>query len=106
MATGLGLQLIGLGVFLTPNRRPQPMPMGVAVARVLGVDPFIAMAMPAPYAAALSAWRKHVVQTRGQAMAWRFAAIVSVSLCVSLAGALSATLVHPAVAFHYSAAGN
>jgi MFS family permease len=106
MATGLALQLIGLGVFLTPKRRPQPMPMGVAVARVLGVDPFIAMAMPAPYAAALSAWRKHVVQTRRQATAWRFAAIVSVSLCVSLAGALSAMLVRPAVAFHYSAAGN
>jgi hypothetical protein len=106
MATSLGLQLIALGVFLTPKRRSRPMPMGVAVARVLGVDPTIPITMPAPYAAALSTWRKHVVHTRRQATAWRFAAIVSISLCVSLAGALSATLVRPAVAFHYSASAN
>jgi sugar phosphate permease len=100
MATGLGLQLIGMGVFLTPQRRPQPMPMGVAVARVLGVDPSIATVTPAPYAAALTAWRKHVVHARRQATAWRFAAVASMTLCVGLGGALSLTLVRPAVAFH------
>jgi hypothetical protein len=106
VAVGLGLQLVGLGVFLTPKRRSRPMPMGVAVARVLGVDPSIRFAMPEQYAAALSAWRHHVVQTRRQATAWRFAAMVSVSLCVGLSAALSASLVRPAVAFHYNAAGN
>jgi MFS family permease len=100
MAAGLVLQLVGLGIFLTPKRRPQPMPMGVAVARALGVDPSVAATLPAPYAAALSAWRKHIVRTRRQATAWRFAAVASMALCVSLGGALSFTLVRPAVAFH------
>jgi predicted MFS family arabinose efflux permease len=100
LAAGLGLQLVGLAIFLTPMRRPQPMPMGVAVARALGVDPSIARAMPAPYAAALSAWRKHIVHTRRQATAWRFAAVASMALCVGLGGALSLTFVRPAVAFH------
>jgi MFS family permease len=106
LATGLALQFVGLAIFLTPMRRTQPMPMGVAVARVLGVDPATAMAMPAPYAAALSAWRTHVVQTRRQATAWRFAAVASMTLCVGLAGALSLTLVRPAVAFHLVEATN
>jgi MFS family permease len=100
MAAGLALQLVGLAIFLTPKRRPQPMAMGVAVARALGVDPSIARAMPAPYAEALSAWRKHIAHTRTQATAWRFAAVTSMALCVGLGGALSLTLVRPAVAFH------
>jgi MFS family permease len=100
LAVGLGLQLVGLAIFLTPRRRPQPMPMGVAVARALGVDPSIAATLPAPYAAALSAWRKHIVHTRRQATAWRFAAVASMALCVGLGGALSLALIRPAVAFH------
>lgn len=100
MATGLGLQLIGLGVFLAPRRRAPQMPMAVAVARALGLDRSIAMAMPAPYAAALSAWRRHIVHTRRQATAWRFAAVASMTLCVGLGGALSLTLARPALAFH------
>jgi MFS family permease len=100
LAAGLALQLLGLAVFLAPRRRPQPMPMALAVARALGVDPFIAAPMPACYAAALSAWRQHVVRTRRQASAWRFAAVASMALCVGLGGALSLTLVRPAVAFH------
>jgi MFS family permease len=99
LAVGLALQLIGLGIFLTPRRRTQPMPMGVAVARVLGVDPSIRFAMSEQYAAALSAWQ-HVVQTRRQATAWRYAAVASMTLCVGLGAALSLTLVRPAVAFH------
>jgi MFS family permease len=100
LAVGLGLQLVGLAIFLAPKRRLLPMPMGVAVARALGVDPSIARAMPAPYAAALSAWRKHIVHTRRQATAWRFAAVASMALCVGLGGTLSLTLVRPAVALH------
>ena len=100
LAIGLGLQLVGLAIFLTPKRRLQPMPMDVAVARTLGVDPSIAATLPAPYAAALSAWRKHIMHTRRQAAAWRFAAVASMALCAGLGGALSLTLVRPAVAFH------
>jgi MFS family permease len=100
LAVGLGLQLVGLAIFLAPKRRLQPMPMGVAVARTLGVDPSIAATLPAPYAAALSAWRKHIVHSRRQATAWRFAAVASMALCVGLGGALSLTLVRPAVASH------
>jgi MFS family permease len=100
LAVGLALQLVGLGIFLTPKRLPQPMPMGVAVARALGVDPSIARAMPAAYAAALSAWRRHIVHTRRQATAWRLAAVASMALCVGLGGALSLALIQPAVALH------
>ena len=100
LAAGLGLQLVGLAIFLTPKRRLLPTPMGVAVARTLGVDPSIAATLPAPYAAALSAWRKHIVHTRRQATAWRFAAVASMALCAGLGGALSLTLVRPAVARH------
>jgi hypothetical protein len=100
LAAGLALQLVGLAVFLAPRRRPQPMPMALAVARALGVDPSIAAAMPARYAAALLAWRQHVVRTRRQAAAWRLAAVASMALCVGLGGALSLALIRPAVAFH------
>jgi hypothetical protein len=100
LAAGLALQLVGLAVFLAPRRRPQPMPMALAVARAMGVDPSIAAAMPARYAAALSAWRQHVARTRRQATAWRFAAVASIALCVGLGGALSLVLIRPAVAFH------
>jgi MFS family permease len=102
MAAGLALQLVGLGIFLTPKRRPQPMPMGVAVTRALGLDPSIVAALPAPYAAALSAWRKHVVHTRRQATGWRLAAAGSMTLCVGLAGSLFIALNSPAVALHQS----
>jgi type IV secretory pathway TrbF-like protein len=76
------------------------MPMGRAVARVLGVDPSIRFAMAAQYAAALTAWRQHVVQTRRQATAWRFAAVASMALCIGLAGSLVLALSAPAVALH------
>jgi predicted MFS family arabinose efflux permease len=95
----LALQLVGLGIFLTPKRSPQPMPMGVAVARVLGVDPSIAAGIPAHYATALSAWRRHVADVRRQTTAWRYAAAASMTLCVGLVGALSMAL-RPAEAFH------
>jgi MFS family permease len=100
LAAGLAVQLVGLAVFLAPRRRPQPMPMALAVARALGVDSSIRAAMPARYAAALSAWRQHVVRTRRHAKAWRFAAVASIALCVGLAGALSLALIRPAVALH------
>jgi MFS family permease len=100
MAAGLALQLVGLAVFLSPKRRARPMPMGRAVARVLGVDPSIRFAMAAQYAAALTAWRQHVVQTRRQATAWRFAAVASMALCIGLAGSLVLALSAPAVALH------
>jgi MFS family permease len=38
LAAGLALQLVGLAVFLAPRRRPQPVPMALAVARALGVE--------------------------------------------------------------------
>jgi MFS family permease len=74
MAAGLALQLVGLAVSFAPTPRPQPTPMALAVARTLGVGPSIAAAMPARYAAALSAWRQHAVHTRRHAIAWRLAA--------------------------------
>jgi hypothetical protein len=92
MATGLGLQLIALGVFLTPRRRSRQIPMGVAVARVLGVNPTIRLSMPAHYGAALSAWRRHVVHTRRQATAWRFTAVASMALCAALCASLFVAL--------------
>jgi hypothetical protein len=100
MAAGLCLQLVSLGVFLAPKRTPQPIPMAGAVARALGIDASAAETMPSQYKAALSAWRRHVAHTRRQATAWRFAAVASMALCVGLGGALSLTLVRPAVAFH------
>jgi hypothetical protein len=98
MATGLGLQLFALGVFLTPRRQSKQMPMSIAVTRALGLDPSIAAAMPAHYTAALSTWRRHVVDTRRQVAAWRYAAVASMALCVGLGGALSLALIRPAVA--------
>jgi len=74
--------------------------MAHAVARALGIDASAAEAMPSQYKAALSAWRRHVAQTRRQATAWRFAAVASMTLCVGLAGALSLALIRPAVALH------
>jgi MFS family permease len=92
MATGLGLQLIALGLFLTPRRQPKHMSMSVAVARALGLDPSITAAMPAHYAAALSAWRRHVLHTRRQATAWRFTAIASTALCAAFCASLVVAL--------------
>jgi MFS family permease len=103
MAVGLGLQLIALGVFLTPRRRPKDVPMSIAVARSLGLDPSIATAMPAHYAAALSAWRRHVVDARKQAAAWRYAAATSTAICIGLVAALSLALGRPAIALHVNA---
>jgi MFS family permease len=99
MATGLALQLIALGVFLAPRQKAPQMPMAVAVARALGFEPSIAAAMPAHYAAALSAWRQHVRDIRRQTAAWRYAAAASMALCAGLVGALSMAL-RPAEAFH------
>jgi hypothetical protein len=95
MATGLGLQLIALGLFLTSRRRPKQMSMSVAVARALGLDPSITAAMPAHYAAALSAWRRHVVHTRRRATAWRFTAVASMGLCTALCASLFVALDRP-----------
>jgi MFS family permease len=92
MATGLGLQLIALGLFLTPRRRPKQMSMSATVTRALGLDPSMAAAMPAHYAAALSAWRRHVVHTRRWATAWRFTAIASMGLCTALCASLLVAL--------------
>jgi MFS family permease len=100
MAAGLGLQLVSLGVFFAPKSRAQPVPMAHAVARALGIDASAAESMPSQYKSALSAWRRHVTHTRRQAMAWRFAALASITLCVGLAGALSLALIRPAVALH------
>jgi MFS family permease len=96
----LALQLVALAWFAAPRRRPQQMPMALAVARVLGFSPSIPAPMPTAYAAALSAWRQHVVDARRQATAWRFAAAASVTLCAGLAGSLALALTRPAVAFH------
>jgi hypothetical protein len=100
MASGLGLQLVSLGVFFAPTRTPQPVPMAHAVARALGIDPSSAETMPSRYREALTAWRRHVVDARRQATAWRFAAVASMALCVGLGGALSLPLIRPAVALH------
>jgi MFS family permease len=100
MAATLGLQLIALGVFLAPRRQQKGIPMAVAVARALGFDPSIAAAMPAQYGVALSAWRRHVVDTRKQATAWRLAAAASVMLCAVLTVYLFIILTRPAVALH------
>jgi hypothetical protein len=100
MAAGLGLQLISLGVFFAPTRTPQPVPMAHAVARALGIDPPTAEIMACSYREALSAWRRHVADARRQATAWRFAAVASMALCVSLAGALSLAVIRPAIALH------
>jgi hypothetical protein len=100
LAAGLALQLISLAVFFTPKRRAQPISLAHAVARALGIDSSGAESMPPQYVTALSAWRRHVAHTRRQVMAWRLAAVASMALCIGLAGALSLTLVRPAVAFH------
>jgi hypothetical protein len=100
MAAGLGLQLVSLGVFFAPARTPQPVPMAHAVAWALGIEPSTAENMPSHYREALSAWRRHVVDTRRQAKAWRYAAVASMVLCVGLAGALSLAVIRPATALH------
>jgi MFS family permease len=100
MATGLALQLISLAVFFAPERSARPMPMAQAVAKVLGIDASADEISLSHYRAALSVWRRHVAQTRRQAIAWRLAAVASMALCVGLGGALSLALVRPAVAFH------
>jgi MFS family permease len=100
MGAGLALQLIALAVFFTPKPTARPIPMAHAVARALGIDASAVKSMPSQYRAALSAWRRHVAQTRRQATAWRFAAVASMTLCVGLAGALSLSLIRPAVALH------
>jgi MFS family permease len=100
MAAGLALQLISLAVFFAPERSARPIPMARAVASTPWIDASAAGMMPAHYRAALSAWRRHVAQTRTQATAWRLAAIASMALCAGLGGGLSLTLVRPAVAFN------
>jgi hypothetical protein len=58
----------------------------------------VSAAMPAHYAAALSAWRRRVMDARRQATAWQLAAAVSMLLCVGLASLLLLTPTHDAVA--------
>ena len=105
MAVGIGLQLIGLGWFLTaPRRRPQTS-MADAVTRMLGLDPPPVL-MPAGYRTAFSTWMQHVEHTRRHARAWRLAAAGSVMLCAGLAASLSLTLPRPAIALHVVDSGH
>jgi MFS family permease len=96
MAAGLGLQLIALGVFFTPQRRLKPAPMAHAVARALA---FYASA-PATVRPVYYSWTHQAQFARRQRAAWRFAAAASAALCVGLAATLSMTISRPAVALH------
>ena len=85
-------------LFFAPKHTRQPIPMAHAVARALGLDASAAEIMPLHYRAALAKWRRHVVDARRQATAWRVSAVASMALCVGIGGVLSLALVRPAVA--------
>jgi hypothetical protein len=96
MAAGLGLQLIALGVFFTPERRVKPAPMAHAVARAMGFGH-----APLPIARPVyMPWTYQEELVRRQRAAWRFAATASAVLCVSLAAMLSMAISRPAIALH------
>jgi MFS family permease len=94
MATGLGLQLIGLGFFLTPKPRRRHVAMAHAVTRSLGGAPS-SIVRPV-----YASWTRQVEIARGQRAAWRLAAAASATLCVGLAVTLSVAVSRPAVALH------
>jgi MFS family permease len=96
MAAGLGLQLIALGVFFTPERRLKPAPMAHAVARALGFSQAPLPIVRPVYAS----WTYQAELARRQRAAWAFAATVSAALCLGLAATLLITVSRPAVAFH------
>jgi len=86
MAAGLALQLLALGVFCAPRRRPRSTPMAVAVARALGYD--MATIPPASVARA-AAWAQHARLLRTWATGWRLAACATTIVCVVLSALLS-----------------
>jgi MFS family permease len=96
MAAGLGLQLIALGVFFTPERRLKPAPMAHAVAKALGFNQAPLPIIRPVYAS----WTYQAEHARRQRAAWAFAATASAALCVGLAATLLITVSRPAVAFH------
>jgi hypothetical protein len=96
MATGLGLQVIALGVFSTPQRRLRPAPMARAVAQAMGFGGAPARIVHPAY----SSWLHQAEFARRQRAAWAFAAAASAALCLGLAATLSITISRPAVALH------
>ena len=96
MATGLGLQLIALGVFFIPTHRVKAAPMAHAVARALGLSEAPSRIVRPVYVS----WTYQADLARRQRAAWAFAAAASAALCVGLAATLSMTISHPAVALH------
>jgi nitrate/nitrite transporter NarK len=96
MAAGLGLQLIALGVFFTPERRLKPAPMAHAVARALGFSQAPLPIIRPVYAS----WAYQAELARRQRAAWAFAAAASAALCLDLVATLSITISRPAVALH------
>jgi len=96
MATGLGLQLIALGVFFAPKRHLKPAPMAQAVARAMGFGGVPSRIVRPAYAS----WTYQADLARRQRAAWAFAAAASAALCVGLAATLSITISRPAVALH------
>ena len=96
MATCLGLQLIALGVFFTPERRLTPAPMAHVVARALGFGQAPLPIVRPVYAS----WTYQAELARRQRAAWAFAATASASLCIGLAATLLITISRPAVALH------
>jgi MFS family permease len=94
MATGLALQLIALGFFLTPKPRRRPAAMAHTVARSLGGSPS-KIVRPV-----YSSWTRQVEIARRQRAAWRLAAAASATLCLGLAATLSMAVSRPAVALH------
>jgi MFS family permease len=96
LAAGLGLQLIALGVFFTPERRLKPAPMAHAVARALGFGQAPLPIVRPVYAS----WTYQAELARRQRAAWAFAAAASAALCMGLAATLLISISRPAVAFH------
>ncbi|MFZ1102182.1 MAG: hypothetical protein WAN86_04950 [Hyphomicrobiaceae bacterium] len=96
MAAGLGLQLIGLGVFFAPKRRLKPAPMAHAVSRALGFGETPSRIVRPAY----SSWTHQAEIARRQRAAWRFAAAASAVLCMGLTATLSMTVTRPAIALH------
>jgi hypothetical protein len=94
MATGLGLQLVAHGFFLTARRRGKPVAMAHAVARSLGGSPS-RIVQPA-----YSSWTRQAEIARRQRAAWRLATAASVTLRLGLAATLSIAVSRPAVALH------
>jgi hypothetical protein len=97
MAAGFGLQLLALGVFCAPRRRPRSTPMAVAVARALGYD----MAASAPASTAkVAAWAQHARLLRTYATGWRLAACATTIVCVILSSLLSTAVDRPGAALY------